>query len=377
MKKKSSKKAPLKSETLFPSDLVLIPEPAVPPQIRADHVIPGKPIPPIQRVQLLSDQEWEDFIQEWAHSLKTKYHTVMRCSGAGDMGRDVVAHTGSVPSLKPWDNFQCKHYDHPLRPSDIWVELGKLVYYTYLGEYTIPRQYFFVCPHDVGTSLARLLENPERLKSELAANWDTHCRKGICTTEVKLVGKIKKHLETFPFEIISFVPVLKIIEEHRSTPWYVHRFGGGLPERPIPSAPPSECATIEVPYVTALFEAYTAHHGAKVELATLPQLPLLQKHFKLTRASFYSAESLKAFSRDHLPENEFGRLQGEIQDGVQETYLGVHTNGYQKVIAVTKAAIDMQITDHALLPVLTPPDRRGICHQLVNDGQFKWVGDHE
>lgn len=375
MKKKPTKKASPKPSTPQPNKarLAPMPEPSLPAQVRADQVTAGLPIPPLQRVKLFSAAEWEQFIQEWAHSLKSKYATVMRCSGAGDMGRDVVGHTGPLSAKKPWDNYQCKHYDHALQPGDIWVELGKLVYYTFAGEFSIPREYHFVCPHDVGTRLARLLENPDKLKTGLVEKWERHCRDGICTSEVKLEGKLKQHLEAFPFQIVSFLPVLKLIEEHRTTPWYVHRFGGGLPPRPKPTVAPHECGTNEVPYISALLHAYSDHHGSKVEQATLALLPHLENHFRLTRASFYSAESLKAFSRDHLPENEFGRLQSQIHDGVQETYTDAHINGFHKVKAVTKAAIDMQITDHALLPVLTPPDRRGICHQLANEGRMIWV----
>ncbi|MFM9959998.1 MAG: ABC-three component system protein [Planctomycetaceae bacterium] len=350
-----------------------MPAPAAAKAVRADQVFPGRPVPPIVRAKTFSSSEWEEFIREWAHSLKSKYHTVLRCSSSGDMGRDVVAYTGSISSGKPWDNYQCKHYDHALAPGDIWIELGKLAYYTFLCEFTTPRAYFFVCPHDVGTTLARLLEQPSQLRAGLIANWDKKCRRGICSSEVKLEGKLKEHVEAFPFEIVSTSPVLKIIEEHRQTPWYVHRFGGGLPDRPVPKTPPDDIAPEEIPYLSELFRAYSDHEGTSVEQTTLLKFPALEKHFRLTRTSFFSAESLKAFSRDHLPENEFGRLQDEIRDGVQETYVDQHDDGYHKVRAVTKAAIDLQITDHALLPVLKPPDRRGICHQIVNDGHFVWV----
>lgn len=379
MKKKSAKHASPKSAESQSTQphLVALPDPPQAPKVTPDRVFTGKPVPPMQRVKLFSAGEWEEFIQEWAHSLKSKYHTVMRCSGAGDMGRDVVCHSGPISGTLPWDNYQCKHYDHALRPSDIWVELGKLIYYTHRKEFTVPREYFFVCPFDVGTTLARLLENPDELKTGLIGNWEGHCQNGICKTEVKLEGPLRDHLDEFPFEIVSFVPVLKLIEEHKTTPWYVHRFGGGLPDRPTPPTPPQDCSSEEIPYVTALLDAYSDHEGVKVEQTALNQFPKFEKHFRLTRTSFYSAESLKAFSRDHLPENEFGRLQGEIYDGVQETYIDDQPNGFQKVIDVTKAAIDMQITDHALLPVLTTGDRRGICHQLVNEGQLIWVSENE
>ena len=63
----------------------------------------------------MSSGEWEDFVLEWAHSLKAKYAAVQRCGGAGDMGRDVVAYEVNG-QVDPWDNYQCKHYDHALHP---------------------------------------------------------------------------------------------------------------------------------------------------------------------------------------------------------------------------------------------------------------------
>jgi hypothetical protein len=52
-----------------------------------------------------------------------------------DKGCDVVG-IPQVGSLE-WANFQCKHYDHPLMPSEVWVELGKVCFYTYIGDYSV------------------------------------------------------------------------------------------------------------------------------------------------------------------------------------------------------------------------------------------------
>jgi hypothetical protein len=32
----------------------------------------------------MGHNEWEDFVLEWAHSLKAKYGAVEKCGGAGD-----------------------------------------------------------------------------------------------------------------------------------------------------------------------------------------------------------------------------------------------------------------------------------------------------
>ncbi len=114
-----------------------IPKPPMPPPgLAADVVASGVPVHPEDRIKLFSNQQWELFVQEWVDSLEDKYDLVERCGGAGDMGRDVIARVKSVNGA--WDNYQCKHYKESLKPSDIWIELGKLAYYTLKGEYFTP-----------------------------------------------------------------------------------------------------------------------------------------------------------------------------------------------------------------------------------------------
>ncbi|HEY2662468.1 MAG TPA: hypothetical protein VGI79_22315 [Caulobacteraceae bacterium] len=85
------------------------------------EIVPGPSIVPTERMKLFSPSDWEGFVNEWASSLG-QYGSVERTSGAGDMGCDVI---GAVDPNDPnslWDNFQCKHYDHVLAPSDIWIK---------------------------------------------------------------------------------------------------------------------------------------------------------------------------------------------------------------------------------------------------------------
>jgi len=98
----------------------------------------GPSIPPIERIKLFSADQWEAVVDEWASSVPA-YGLVERAGGAGDKGCDVIAIVDPSDPDGEWDNFQCKHYDHPLAPGDIWVELGKLCYYTHIGEYSIPQ----------------------------------------------------------------------------------------------------------------------------------------------------------------------------------------------------------------------------------------------
>jgi hypothetical protein len=107
-------------------------------------ILLGKPIPAIDRVKLFSEEEFEFFTLEWLHGfLKNSgiYQSIYKQGGSGDMGRDVVAFVSESQDI--WDNYQCKHYDNPLSPSQVWVEIGKLCYYCYSAEYSVPRKYYF------------------------------------------------------------------------------------------------------------------------------------------------------------------------------------------------------------------------------------------
>jgi len=53
------------------------------------QAVNGPPISPQQRILLYSADEWEDFIQEWVHSIPLgTYLDVKRFTGAGDRGID-------------------------------------------------------------------------------------------------------------------------------------------------------------------------------------------------------------------------------------------------------------------------------------------------
>jgi hypothetical protein len=101
-------------------DLQDIVVPAASGVLTADQAFHGPYIPPQQQILLYSDSEWEGFVHEWAHyCLKKLYAQVQRFSGAGERGIDIAGFTDANKLQGVWDNFQCKHYDHALRPSDV------------------------------------------------------------------------------------------------------------------------------------------------------------------------------------------------------------------------------------------------------------------
>ncbi|WP_456386878.1 ABC-three component system protein [Desulfolithobacter sp.] len=352
-----------------------LPTPPDPSAPSADTVVSGPPIAPIDRIRLFSPSAWEDFVLEWAQSLKGQYARVERCGGAGDMGRDVI---GILDETNPtvWDNYQCKHYDHPLMPSDIWLELGKLVYYTFRGEFTYTRRYYFVAPQGVGTTLGKLLSKPEELKASLIEKWESKCKNSITSTdEVPLEGALRSHLDALDFSVIGYVPPLTLLEQHRKTPWHVARFDGGLPARPTTPEPPDTPTDLETVYLRKLFDAYADARGRPVaSLDDIREDLELKGHYGDARLEFYSAESLRSFSRDTLPEGSFEALQDEIHAGIRDIIRGDHENGYRRLLAVVQMARTLQLTAHPLIPRMHMRDRGGVCHQLANDrDDVTWV----
>src|SRR3954471_2578376 len=147
--------------------------PAAPPPA-GDVVIAGPPIPAIKRLEVMSPDEWEQFVLEWADFLRDRYESVERHGGAQDLGCDVIAYLRDGDGA--WDNYQCKHYADRLTPSEIWIEIAKLMYHTHRGALTVPRRYVFVAPKGAGTKLAKLLRRPDDLRAGLIEAWENKCR---------------------------------------------------------------------------------------------------------------------------------------------------------------------------------------------------------
>jgi hypothetical protein len=140
-------------------------------------------------IQGYDSEDWEAFIAEWAEGFDPPYTQVVPLGGSGDAGRDVIGYVDD-PRTGPWDSYQCKHYDHPLRPTEIYLELAKLCVHTLRGTYTIPRRYRLVAPRGVGPKLHDLLRQPDLLRTHLIANWDEYCRYKIVEGEdIPLAGR--------------------------------------------------------------------------------------------------------------------------------------------------------------------------------------------
>ncbi|MFZ1321132.1 MAG: ABC-three component system protein [Ignavibacteria bacterium] len=335
----------------------------------------GSPIPAIDRLKIVSPDDFEDIVREWiAGYCKTIYIKVWKAGGANDKGRDVVA---ILNSKNEYDNFQCKHYDHPLSPTDIWKELGKLCYYTYNKSFILPRKYFFVSPQGIGPKLVELFSKPKDLENELLKNWDKYCKNEITEKEeVVLSTKLLRHIKKIDFSIFTFLDPQELIEQHKKTNYYAARFGGGLTNRKNPIINDVSDNDMLLRYVEQLFIAYSDY--LKTNLKTIKELKAhseLLGHFNRQRECFYWAESLDQFSRDSLPlgNTSFQELKDEIYQAVVDIANSIHSDGYENIKKTTSEASKINIQSNALLSVSLTQDKIGICHHLANENKLIWV----
>ena len=317
----------------------------------------------------------------YKRQLRSSYHCVKRFAGAGDKGLDVVGFIVSNQFSDGWDNYQCKFYDKPLTPSNVWVELGKIIYFTQCGEYTPPRKYYFVAPKQIGTKLGKLLANASKLKEGLKDNWEKYCEGGItATANIRLDGVLLAHLESFDFTIFDSVPLVRMLEKHAATPFHTVRFGGGLGTRPEPVIPPEDTVSMDHRYVRQLLSVYAqsiADDQQSADLSLLDKDDRIRNNFRRQRERFYHAESLRNFSRDTVPSGVFEALQDDIFDGVVDVCESKHACGMDRLNATMSQAANVAVDASPLTSVTRTRDKQGMCHQLVNDRRLHWSEQDE
>jgi hypothetical protein len=340
-------------------------------QLSSLDAISGPPVSPTERLRLMNDKSWEEFTNELASVWKIEYLHVNRCGGGGDKGRDVIAYT---PNDK-WENFQCKFYKEAINLTDAILEIGKLLYFVFIGEYSMPERYTFIAPHGVNVALLNCLMDVSKLKDELVKRWDKVCLKKITSTKpIKLEGKFKDFiLNRVDFSIFDQIPPLKLIELHSRTNYHVRTFGAGHVKRPKAILPPDLIHSSELVYISELYRAIESEIGHKIDFNKLLSLPEYLVEFKSARKNFYSTDSLERFSRDSMPKGTFDDLLEECHEAISSLLMMKHDNGWQKYLAASNQIAYTSFEYHPLHYYFTVKDKKGTCHKLVNNNQFQWV----
>lgn len=336
-------------------------------------------IAPIDKVHIMDEDSFEQFTLEWLYGCKRpKYSSIRRIGGAGDKGRDVVAYysDGSV------DFYQCKHYNTALSPSNYYLELGKLCYYTYKKEIPMPKEYYIIASNDVGSSLQDLLDNPSKLRSSLIENWNTYCKAKITkTAKISLDKSFFDYINSFDFIIVKSYPMAQVIDEYLDTIYGNIRFGGRKITMSSSITPTDVIDSDEMPYISALLQAYSDE--LNIQIDTIESLKAYSTYFKnlnRQRKDYYSAETIRRFVRDTLTDSQqFNVLKEEVYNGIIDTHEQDYDSGYKRLIADLQQAAIINTSKCMLdskLHCIGVSERKGTCHMLVNDNRLKWV-NHE
>ena len=340
---------------------------------RAEH---GPRISPRKVIQTYDPEEWEVFIEEWATGLSPKYVGVRRFGGSGDRGVDVAGFKTDRGFEEEWDCFQGKHYDRSLTPSNAWPEMLKVFLLPVRTPlYTLPSSYSFIAPRGLGTHLAHLISTPTELRAKFLEQVESSAAKPFKELNDDTRSAVHALASATDFSMFGSVEVLALLDQHKATPYYAARFGGGLPTRPTSEDPPRTVRPEELVYLTKLVDAYQERHVIVDSIASAEVHTKAGAHLQRQRESFFRAEALRTFARDQVLPNTFEGLQNELFDAVIETAEAEHTDGLERLRHTLEQAVNAQLSANALIQVTEPADRRGICHQLANDDRLTWVAD--
>ncbi|KJC42920.1 hypothetical protein UB31_24190 [Bradyrhizobium sp. LTSP849] len=338
----------------------------------------GLPVQPLDRLAQFSPKEFERFTLEWASDYLPKIQEVYEAQqrgGAGDKGRDVIVWF-DPPSAKPrrWSLYQCKHYETRLGVATAAAEIGKVLYYTHIGDYTPPKEYWFVTHLGMTSDFQDLLDDPSRLREYILANWNERCANKIGKQKVPLDEALKQHVGTFNFSIFRAKQPLDLIKEHSKTRYHLTVFGAPLIERPPPPTPPSAVAAGETEYVTQLYEVIGEALSARIaSTADFANHPNYARLFDRSRITFYCAEGLKELARDQMADSAyFNTLLDEFTNGLFYNYTVAGITGLQRLSATVQAAQALQLGNHLLVPHVLANDREGMCHQMANERRLNW-----
>lgn len=328
---------------------------------------------PRKIIAIFDPDEWEEFTYEWARVLEG-YEKVLRVTGAGDRGADIVGFADAGGFQGVWDCYQCKHYDHALQPAEAYDEIFKVLHGVAIGHWVMPRAYYFVAPRECGPTLKQLLNN--------AGNLAVEFKKRICApnymppnkvTAAEMEG-VKNLADTVDFSVFQDQTIDDVLEVHKKTQYYVLRFGGGIPlapaAPPVPNLPKQE----EAPYLRALLPIYREKYGdlyqSFEECATESTIA---KHLLRQREAFYSAETLERHVRDLLPHGSYAAFQEDIFAGVIEVRDLDYGTGYERLAAVLSKSTDIDLSSSAVVQACRPIARKGACHQLAGLERLSWM----
>ncbi|WP_145586317.1 ABC-three component system protein, partial [Yersinia kristensenii] len=327
---------------------------------------------PLATIMTWDDATWEEFIHDWLIECRSlDYVAHERLGGAGDKGRDIVGFI-TDPHKKDyiWHNYQCKFYANRLSFSDVIVEFGKLIFFTKSGDFPVPEKYYFVAPKDLSTAFSELLRDSNLLKTKILDVWDESISKKITSKRsILLTQDLSDYINNFNFNIFYSLPLSKILNDITKTPLYFKYFGEIFYAREFPAVAPVYDPSIESVYVGQLLNIYSEVSPSKdINLANLG-MPF-NNHFRGCRNDFYFASSLSRYMRDSFIEDNFKILKSYISSSIESVLYKIHINSFDRCNDILNQASLTNISHPVLSKICEVPDKKGICHHMINDGEL-------
>lgn len=324
-----------------------------------------------RQILALDDDQLEEFVRQWALK-KTEYAEVERFTGTGDMGRDVVGFLSAQRHEGAWHNYQCKQYGRTLPTETGIAELGKVLYYSHLGEFTAPEKFFFVAPRGINRNLKSLIFKPATFKTTMVDQWDKYCAGSIIeNVHIPLKADLRAFIQSWDFSRVVPISVDIMLTDTAAMPVLYKWFGADPGPAPSGSAP-ADVLPVEMPYIQGLLDAYGEREGMVFgDHSTAVAHELHGPHLRMQRERYFDADAFLRFYRDNTTVKDTEDLRKEILHGIYETHTAKHDDMLSRVNAVMSQA---GVTQPAgpLAKYARTPVKQGICHHFINEGQMTW-----
>ncbi|MFT9382199.1 ABC-three component system protein [Gluconobacter sp.] len=324
-----------------------------------------------RQILALDDDQLEEFVRQWALK-KTEYVEVERFTGTGDMGRDVVGFLSAQRHEGAWHNYQCKQYGRTLPTHTGISELGKVLYYSFAGQFTAPEKFFFVAPRGINRNLQSLIFKPATFKKTMIDEWEKYCANDIVENKhIPLNHDLKAHVDGWDFSRISSISVDIILTDVAAKPVLYEWFGADPGPAPV-GMPPPDVQPTELTYIQGLLDAYGEREGITFADHTAADVhEVYGPHLRMQRERYFDADAFTRFYRDNTTTKNTDDLRKEILHGIYETHAAKHDDILSRINAVMIQAGNTQPAG-ALAKYARTPVKQGICHHFVNEGQLKW-----
>jgi hypothetical protein len=326
----------------------------------------------------MTDMELEDLVKKWIARLKDDYLGFERPTASADMGRDAVGFLSAKRYDGEWHNYQCKHLKAPLGIAEFAVELGKIFYYSCIGEFTVPTKYIFVAPNSSVRDVKKMVDRPSLIMDFLIRNWNKYCLNGISKVPCPLTSDIEAAIKGYDFTKVELWKASELVEKtHMRAVLHEHMdIDPGEAPRVWDCDVPAEVGDDERPYVNQLIKVFSEaggtvfqnHDDIVVDTKFGPQMIIARRRY-LERKAF------RRHFRDNLPGKQIDGVDADVHATVFDLYHAMGDGPLYKRLTelMTTAASASIVGPLGRHNRVTPSVKQGVCHHFANTGAMPWA----